>query len=149
MKTLGGFPVHDGRSWNSSHFSKSEIFEKYPEIAFDFYSVGFGISKPAPNANQYIVVSRPVALLLPIVSVIIYFQFTADLRYSEYSLSRNAPIHMKTVEEFGVKNLTTAESDIAAIRNFLSAYVRTDFYSCYKIQEILSIAGSQYLTHEQ
>lgn len=48
---------------------------------------------------------------------------------------------MKTVEEFGIKDMITAESDIAAMRNFLSEYVRNDLIHVLGFTKIFQLQG--------
>ena len=59
LNKFGGFPMHEGYSWDPSRLNKSKLFEEYPQLISAFFYIPFNVgllSKTSPL--QYILVDK-------------------------------------------------------------------------------------------
>jgi hypothetical protein len=50
MKSMGGFPMLEGDSWNALNFNRSKNFENFPLLMSEFLNMGFQIKKDETNS---------------------------------------------------------------------------------------------------
>lgn len=58
MDSLGGFPIIEGDSWDSTKFNRSQLYADYPTLMFHFFNLGLNINKTDSNSNLRFVFVR-------------------------------------------------------------------------------------------
>lgn len=68
MDLLGGFPMHEGESWDVTRLNKSKLFEDYPQLMQELLRTGFTAAYHNKNhLLHYVVVSCLKSFLLKFV----------------------------------------------------------------------------------